>query len=259
MKYDMLCFCRCLIIVVVIIGVVVIGGGRIKCANAEETAIHILDGAAVLSVQHHYTEGRTEKRLELKTPPGQPIRKFAADVTILQAANTGGRLRAQVELLYQPEQYRSGGQSLQDLIAARAEIRDEGKGLQLRGYVLACRNATCSQRYDLPKPSGNYPSKKPIHLNEAHTLGVEYHDKTNTFQITYDGRTKHIDMTDLVKQEQFDPTTFVRAKLKVFIDKIDTKGEKGLMHVRFDNVYVNDERYDDFHGETIDMQKWEID
>ncbi len=186
----------------------------------------------------------------------EKVLKIRSRVFIDKYVISGANVRVGMELAFQAS--RNQGKKT-DLTLVRNQFTYKDEGFRLSGKAIGCKNEDCSQFFESSAiENGNYPLNSLIDLDDAHTLSLEW-DKSNfRFMYTFDKASGYLDMDEFIKESGFNPRNFLSARLFVAAKKTGSTKEGSRIVARFGDVFINDELYDDFSGDELNLEKWRI-
>jgi hypothetical protein len=212
--------------------------------------------AVEMSIDHSWADTNLSDRLTgVLQPTGANVTRLETTVTVESATTNGEGVEAQayIQLAYQPDEiWDQPGWSDEKYfdITVRMNYRD-GR-MWLLGWVWGSQNEDGSVEYDLPPPEGDYPFDETIVFNREYSIAVECDPAARTLSFEFNGQGSTVDMSGI---SDFDPADFKRAQLRVRVRYLENPGDSGAITVKYDNVKINGELYDDF-DDGLAPNKW---
>lgn len=231
-------------------------------SNGETTEIS-RSGESNIVANHGRLEFNTFLLLEENQPSSlfrfaevttiEPITKIQSRVFIDKTIFSGAMVHVGIELMYQRTDYGN----MANLTSVKNQLSYIEEGFRISSTAIGCKNPDCSSFFESSiKEDDKYPVNQIIDVEVGHILSLEWDDKNFGFIFGFDKARGFLSMDDFIHESYFDIADFQHARLFVIIKKTKSTKEGSRVIARFGNVYVNDELYDDFEGDSLNTEKW---
>ena len=215
-------------------------------------------GTAVFVTDVENYDGDTDYTHQIKVASGDEPTKLSADVTLNNlSVPTDGVANLSVDLRYSNDDVSEDSELY--AIAVRARIKVTENTAVIRPYIQVCLDAECDDTENIE--TGLYNTE--ISPEAPTTLMVEWDADTSTFNFAYGNASESIALSALDEylanysytfEEDY---SFQKARIKSYFSDV-VSGDDFSSTAYVDNVYVNDELYDDFSSDTIDTSLWTV-
>jgi hypothetical protein len=222
--------------------------------------ISVENGELVFEMQHAYAPENISDRLETWTRirDGNTTR-LEAQVQVDSATLTGPTAYAETEvsIAYQPRE--NFGLNETNFMFVVARIRYYNSQLFLKGFVWGSFNADGTDDFYALPMSGDYPpDDSQLNFNQPYMLAVEYDAPNSRLVVEFDdGSGPRRGYFDVNGVAFFDPANLQYAQIRTRIRGLNQAGDSGSMRVRYDDVAVNGQPYDNFDN-GFAPNKWQI-
>ncbi len=215
-------------------------------------------GTAVFVTDVENYDGITDYTHQIKVASGDEPTKLSADVTLNNLSiPTDGAATLSVDLKYSNDDVSEDSELY--AIAVRARIKVTENTAVIRPYIQVCLDADCDDTENIE--TGLYNAE--ISPEAPTTLMVEWDAANSVFNFAYGSATESITLSTLDEylanysytfEENY---SFQKARIKSYFSDV-VSGDDFSSTAYVDNVYVNDELYDDFSSDTIDTSLWTV-
>lgn len=222
--------------------------------------ISVENGELVFDMQHAYAPENISDQLKTRTRirDGNTTR-LEAQVQVDSASLTGPTAYAETEvsIAYQPREDFGRGET--NFIYVVARIRYYNNQLFLMGFVWGSYNADGTDDFYVLPMSGDYPPEGfALNFNQPYTLAVEYDAPNNRLVVEFDDGSGPLrGYFDADNSDLFDPANLQYAEIRTRVRGLNQAGDSGSMRVRYDDVLVNGQPYDNFDN-GFALNKWQI-
>lgn len=225
----------------------------------KSSLIDIADDNLEISISLDGEDGRSKIIRFAQIADKQKVTILQSSVYIQKAINNQARIIVKLQLAYQPE-YDLNDKTDLTLVSNQLTHHGGGGGFHWSGTVIGCKNSDCSVSVDARMPEIEQLSEEHeehnVFIREMHKLTIIWDEDTDEYLFTLDNMQTHIDMRPYFLETQFDPENFRYARLSAEVSNIDNPSDSGRIVVRFGEVFVNGQLYDDFSAEQLNPKKW---
>jgi hypothetical protein len=189
----------------------------------------------------------------------QPVTILESSIYIQKAINNQAKIAVKLQIAYQPE-YDLIDKTDLTIVNSVFTHHGGGGGFHWSGTVVGCKNSDCSVYMNDRVPDIEQLSEEPeehnIFIREQHKVTIIWDEDSYAYLFNLDDMQNRIDMRPYMLETKFDPENFRYARLSAEVSDIDTASDSARIVVRFGEVYVNGQLYDDFSAAQLDPEKW---
>ena len=229
--------------------------GRVGKAVANKSLIDIVEEKLEInSILEFEINGHSAVSRYAQIATSEPVKNLRSTVYVQKIGNNNATVSVQIQLAYQPKAEKNNKTYL-TLVSNR--LIDQGGGLKLSARVHACENSDCSLFAETSVADNqSYRNNSDVTIMEVHKLSLDWDEDNAQFLFSFDEATGSVNMKPYIQERKFDIREFKYARLSADIENVLAENESGWITVRFGDVFVNGELYDNFSAEILNLNKW---